>query len=87
MWLKRADGVEFFYAHMESIATGLAEGAKVTAGQVIGAVGNSGDARYGATHCHFEIRPGGTPINPYPAPGGGGPRANGGRAARARPAG
>ena len=66
VWLRRADGVEYFYAHMESIATGLAEGSKVTAGQVIGAVGNTGDARYGATHCHFEIRPGGTPIDPYP---------------------
>ena len=41
-------------------------GSKVTAGQVIGAVGNTGDARYGATHCHFEIRPSGTPIDPYP---------------------
>jgi murein DD-endopeptidase MepM/ murein hydrolase activator NlpD len=66
VWLERPDGVEFYYAHMESIAAGLAEGAKVTAGQVIGAVGNSGDARYGATHLHFEIRPGGTPIDPYP---------------------
>ena len=67
VWLKRPDGVEFYYAHMESVATGLEEGATVMAGQVIGAVGNSGDARYGATHLHFEIRPDGrTPINPYP---------------------
>ena len=66
VWLRRADGVEYFYAHMQSIATGLAEGSKVTAGQVIGAVGNTGDARYGATHCHFEIRPNGTPVDPYP---------------------
>jgi murein DD-endopeptidase MepM/ murein hydrolase activator NlpD len=66
VWLTRADGVEFYYAHMQSIATGLVEGSKVTAGQVIGAVGNTGDARYGATHCHFEIRPNGTPIDPYP---------------------
>ena len=80
VWLRRADGVEFYYAHMDSIATGLVEGSRVTAGQVIGAVGNSGDARYGATHCHFEIRPNGTPIDPYPGPGGGGPRTSGGRA-------
>ena len=33
---------------------------------MIGTVGNTGDARYGATHLHFEIRPGGTPIDPYP---------------------
>jgi murein DD-endopeptidase MepM/ murein hydrolase activator NlpD len=67
VWLKRPDGVEFYYAHMESVATGLEEGSTVMAGQVIGAVGNSGDARYGATHVHFEIRPDGrTPVDPHP---------------------
>lgn len=66
IWLKRADGVEYYYAHLTSIATGLEEGHRVTAGQVIGTVGNTGDARYGAPHLHFEIRVGGTtPIDPY----------------------
>ena len=67
VWLKRADGTEYFYAHMNSIAAGLAEGSAVTAGQVIGTVGNTGDARYGATHLHFEIHPGGgSAVDPYP---------------------
>jgi murein DD-endopeptidase MepM/ murein hydrolase activator NlpD len=66
VWLRRADGTEYYYAHMNSIATGLEAGQQVSAGQVIGAVGNTGDARYGATHLHFEIRPGGTPTDPYP---------------------
>lgn len=68
VWLERADGVQYYYAHMNSIAAGLSEGTKVTAGQIIGTVGNSGDARYGATHLHFEIRLNGgrTPTNPYP---------------------
>jgi murein DD-endopeptidase MepM/ murein hydrolase activator NlpD len=65
VWLKRADGTEYYYAHMSSIAAGLEAGQSVSAGQVIGAVGNTGDARYGATHLHFEIRPGGSPIDPY----------------------
>jgi murein DD-endopeptidase MepM/ murein hydrolase activator NlpD len=66
VWLQRSDGTEYYYAHMNSIATGLEAGQQVSAGQVIGAVGNTGDARYGATHLHFEIRPGGTPTDPYP---------------------
>ncbi|WP_217913126.1 M23 family metallopeptidase [Miltoncostaea marina] len=66
VWLQRADGTDYYYAHMTSIAAGLQEGSRVTAGQVIGTVGNTGDARYGATHLHFEIRPAGSrPINPY----------------------
>jgi murein DD-endopeptidase MepM/ murein hydrolase activator NlpD len=66
VWLRRSDGTEYYFAHMNTIATGLEAGQQVTAGQVIGAVGNTGDARYGATHLHFEIRPGGSPIDPYP---------------------
>ncbi|MGD9570632.1 MAG: peptidoglycan DD-metalloendopeptidase family protein [Thermoleophilia bacterium] len=66
VWLERADGTEYYYAHMHSIAEGLAAGSKVIAGQVIGTVGNTGDARYGAPHLHFEIRLAGSgPTNPY----------------------
>jgi murein DD-endopeptidase MepM/ murein hydrolase activator NlpD len=66
VWLKRADGTEYYYAHMATIAAGIEVGTRVSAGQVIGTVGNTGDARYGAHHLHFEIRTGGsTPINPY----------------------
>lgn len=67
VWLRRADGTEYYYAHLESIAPGLAAGSPVRAGDVIGANGNSGDARFGPTHVHFEIHPGGgRPINPFP---------------------
>ena len=65
IWLLDTRGNEYYYAHMNSIAPGLEPGSRVETGQVIGAVGNSGDARYGATHLHFEIHPGGGgAINP-----------------------
>lgn len=66
VWLERADGTEYYYAHMAAVAPGLAEGQSVKAGQVLGTVGNTGDARHGAAHLHFEIRPRGLgSINPY----------------------
>ena len=66
IWLQDTRGHEYYYAHLTSITAGLEAGSAVTLGQVIGAVGNTGDARYGATHLHFEIHPGGGgAINPY----------------------
>ncbi|MGE3137943.1 MAG: M23 family metallopeptidase [Thermoleophilia bacterium] len=66
LWIRRPDGVQYYYAHMQSIAAGIDVGSPVTAGQVVGTVGNSGDARYGATHVHFEVRREWTSFNPYP---------------------
>jgi murein DD-endopeptidase MepM/ murein hydrolase activator NlpD len=68
IWLERAgDGTQYYYAHMTTIAAGLDVGSKVGVGQVIGSVGNTGDARYGAPHLHFELHPGGgDAVDPYP---------------------
>ena len=66
LWLRRSDGLQFYYAHMESIADGLAVGSPVALGQIVGTVGNSGDARNGPTHLHFEVRRAWVPFDPYP---------------------
>lgn len=65
IWLRRADGVQYYYAHMDAIAEGLEVGSRISVGQVVGGVGNTGDARSAPPHLHFEIRNEWTPINPY----------------------
>ena len=63
--LTRADGTYFFFAHLSAFASGLKVGSKVTAGQIIGAVGATGNA--GTPHLHFEVHPGGgTAVDPTP---------------------
>ena len=64
----------YYYAHLSSYAPGLAEGQRVSQGQIIARVGHTGDASAAGPHLHFAINqmaPGerwwnGTPINPYP---------------------
>lgn len=64
--LTGSDGNVYYYAHLASIKSGIRAGVRVTAGQVIGYAGNTGNARTTPVHLHFEIRPnGGAAIDPY----------------------
>ncbi len=53
-------GVSTLYAHMSGLA--VYQGATVSAGQVVGYVGSTGDSS--GPHLHFEVREYGTKVNP-----------------------
>lgn len=61
IWLTTPGGDKFFYAHLDAWE---GESRDVAQGEVVGFVGSTGNA--GGTHLHFEVRPGGRAINPYP---------------------
>ncbi len=67
IWLTDDLGNGYYYAHLESIAPSITAGTRVEQGQVIGYLGNSGNAKTTSPHLHFQIHPGGgEPIPPYP---------------------
>lgn len=59
IWLRGNSGDEWYYAHMDTHASGLFVGQSVTAGQAVGTVGSTGNASYTVPHLHFEYHPGG----------------------------
>lgn len=60
--IRHSFGYETFYAHLRNIDVKV--GDRVARGDVIGGMGNTG--RSTGTHLHYEIRIGGTAINPMP---------------------
>ncbi|MEO3868469.1 M23 family metallopeptidase [Nonomuraea sp. B12E4] len=49
------DGVRYLGGHLDSVAKSLKPGVRVKAGQVLGRVGNTGNARDTATNLYFAI--------------------------------
>jgi hypothetical protein len=57
LWLRDHSGNEFYYAHLSAYSPLAVNGRQVKAGDVLGFMGNTGDARASAVHLHFEIHP------------------------------
>lgn len=57
-------GERYYFAHLDDYKDGLDEGDVLKKGDLIGYIGNSGNASGGATHLHFGIYAGGAQ-NPY----------------------
>jgi murein DD-endopeptidase MepM/ murein hydrolase activator NlpD len=57
VWLRDQQGNEFYYAHLSAYTPLAVNGAHVLAGDVLGFVGNTGDAAGTPYHLHFEIHP------------------------------
>jgi murein DD-endopeptidase MepM/ murein hydrolase activator NlpD len=57
LWLRDTQGNQFYYAHLSAFSPLAVNGAQVKAGDVVGFMGNSGDAEGTPYHLHFEIHP------------------------------
>lgn len=67
VYLTQGDGTYFYYTHLSAFVSGQRNGQVVKTGEVIGFVGDTGNARGGAPHVHMELHPrGGGPVNPKP---------------------
>ena len=66
--------VVYYYAHLDAYQPGLAEGAKIARGDMLGTVGTTGNAPKDTPHLHFQVMSmpadgkywDGDAINPYP---------------------
>ncbi|MCU0821421.1 MAG: peptidoglycan DD-metalloendopeptidase family protein [Spirochaetes bacterium] len=64
-WMVKIDhkyGFQTLYGHCK--VTACRVGQEIKKGQIVAYVGQTGSAT--GNHCHYEIRLGGSPINPYP---------------------
>ena len=67
LWVKGDSGTHYYYAHLTAFVAGAHDGMRVNAGDVVGYVGDTGNAAGTPPHLHFEVHPdGGGAVNPYP---------------------
>lgn len=66
-YVTEPDGTYYYMAHLSGFVPGLSSGSTVRQGQVVGFNGDTGNAKGGAPHVHFEVHPGGgAAVNPKP---------------------
>lgn len=64
LYIRGDSGDIYYYAHLSAYAPGIVDGLRVGVGQLVGYVGETGNAA--GPHLHFGYRPGGGPLtNPY----------------------
>ena len=56
-YLVQDDGTYFYMAHLSGRPAGLKEGQRVSTGDTVGYVGDTGNAEGGSPHLHFEYHP------------------------------
>lgn len=66
LWLTTENGTSFYYAHLDRWAAGLYEGMEVSSGDLLGYVGNTGNAKTTPPHLHFGVNDNDEMVNPYP---------------------
>lgn len=67
LWVRGDSGMSYYYAHLSAFAEGMENGRRVRAGEVVGYVGDTGNAKGTSPHLHFETHPAGGPVvNAYP---------------------
>ena len=65
LYIQGDSGDRWYYAHLDGYAPGISTGVSVSAGQVVGYVGSTGNAS--VPHLHIGYLPGGAYYaNPYP---------------------
>jgi len=66
LWLVTDAGISFYYAHLDRWASGIYEGMEVKRGDLLGYVGNTGNALTTSPHLHFGVVENDEAVNPYP---------------------